>query len=179
MHAIDPVTPWGYTNDADVICDGIVFYQTPSHGGYKVSHQLNEEIPEYMRNENGWYEEDVEWCKVVVALPDKFNDDLVKTATRTLRDWYPNEYEHFFGVELKEGESFKRDKENFRTRHYNDFVVVSAINSQQYKGFVECLVRRESDNARRVFLIPSDEYDMGKFGFVVTDPSKYTTLFQK
>jgi hypothetical protein len=43
-----------------------------SHEGIKLSSERNEQIPEYMRKADGWYEEDEQWAIVAVVYPDAF-----------------------------------------------------------------------------------------------------------
>jgi ParB family chromosome partitioning protein len=57
--------------------------------------------------------------------------------------------------------------------HATDWIVVSAITSEQQNGFVECIAtpggKRDKAIEERRFLVPADEYDIGRFGFVI-DP---------
>ncbi len=62
-------TPWGKADYANQYTRGIIFYGTPSHGGFKVSNGMNAKMPDVLRNEDGWYEEDCEWAKVAFFLP--------------------------------------------------------------------------------------------------------------
>ena len=55
-------TPWGRAQSRTVIIPGIVSYSTSSHGGIKLDADLNKNVPQYMRNTDGWYEEDTEWA---------------------------------------------------------------------------------------------------------------------
>lgn len=104
------VTPWGMSDHVTRYARGINFYDTPSHGGYKVSAKLNASMPEPLRNADGWYEEDCEWCKVVLAFPQYFPfKDWA--AEKTLRNWFPDKWEAFYGKKLQPGESFKRDEQ--------------------------------------------------------------------
>ena len=61
-------TPWGQADDVRVHAKGILFYQTPSHGGFHLDTQCNALIPDHWRNADGWYEEDSEWAKVAVTF---------------------------------------------------------------------------------------------------------------
>ena len=73
-------TPWGVSDYADIVAPGIVFYSTPSHGGYKVDKTLLATIPKKYVNASGWYEEDCEALKVVLAFPQYFTADKVELA---------------------------------------------------------------------------------------------------
>ena len=54
-------------------------------------------MPEYMRNTDGWYEEDEQWAKVAVVFPDAFLSGTVVDAYGTLKNWHPDAYEKFTG----------------------------------------------------------------------------------
>lgn len=118
-------TPWGAPQHMTTLADGIQSVSTGSHGGRKLSAERNAQMRDYMRNEDGWYEEDSEWAKVAVVFPDAFGADVV-TAYRTLRNWKPDAYERFTGRVLKPGDSYIRDQQTFRRDHANSLIVVSA-----------------------------------------------------
>ena len=143
-------TPWGLSQAKQNFAVGINFYSTASHGGFKVSTKKNELIPEYMRNSNGWYEEDCDWAKVVVVFNEYFEIEAYNDACNTLRNWFPDEYEQFFNTVLQEGESRKRDEDLARIRNMNDFVVKWAKGDWDKnvpKGMVGVGFYRESDGA--------------------------------
>jgi len=52
-----------------------------------------------------------------------------------------------------------------------DWVVISAIYSDQHRGFTEVIAtrggRRDPKSEERRFLVPSGEYKAGAFGFVI------------
>lgn len=102
-------TPWGYSDSQEQIQPGIIFYSTPSHGGYHVSAALNRTMPDSLRLDGGWYEEDCDWARVVVAFPLHFPPETVEEAKATLRAWCPRAYERFYGVTLNPGESYMLD----------------------------------------------------------------------
>lgn len=79
-------TPWGAPQHITLLAEGIRSVSTGSHGGIKLSAERNEQMPDYMRNDDGWYEEDSEWAKVTVVFQDAFGADVV-TAYGTLRNW--------------------------------------------------------------------------------------------
>ena len=66
-----------------------------------------------------------------------------------------------------------RTSGSFDSDHAADWIVISAINSTQRPGFVECVATlggdRSSRNERR-YLVPSGEYEIGPFGFVIDPP---------
>ena len=81
-------TPWGGSDHATQYGDGgVVFYSTPSHGGFFVPASLRKGMaPEY-RNDDGWYEEDCEWAKVALAFPDLFTPRERAAAAKTWEGW--------------------------------------------------------------------------------------------
>ncbi len=161
-------TPWGKANYKKPIVPGITFYGTPSHGGIKVKAKINHRIPEYIRKEDGWYEEDCDWAIVTFIFPQFFSWEERSQAKHTFMNWYPDEYEKFTGEILKEGESYKKDEKNFLLAHKNDYLVLSAWGDWHKdvpKGFVGIFAGRggrlsngqySPDTA--YFLVPEIEY---------------------
>ena len=112
-------TPWGLADGETRRAEGIVSYSTPSHGGMKLCRALNARMPEYMRAPGGWYEEDVAYTKVIVVFPDKFSTDEVDNAKRAFREWFPGEYEKFYGIQLQDRE--KNEREETRGKQLEDY----------------------------------------------------------
>jgi hypothetical protein len=77
-------TPWGRAETARLQGEGVVFYSTPSHGGFRLDARRNAQIPERWRNESRWYEEDWQWAKVAVSFPELFADDDLDTARQIM-----------------------------------------------------------------------------------------------
>lgn len=176
-------TPWGKPDHVKEYAEGIVFYGTPSHGGFKLGRERNAMVPDYMRREGGWYEEDCEWAIVAMVHPIAFKDDpkALEEARRSLRSWFPDEYERFFGVELKPGESFKRDERDFYRDHAADWLTLAAWGDWHERvpaGMVGVVAsiggdRTTGREAHRYFLVPKDEYETGhRFSFIV-DPARH------
>jgi hypothetical protein len=113
-------TPWGTADSWKAFGEGITFYGTPEHGGFHVRHHLNVQIPDYMRRRGGWYEEDCEWSIIATVFPDRFSSKEQEQARATFRNWFPAEYERFYGVTLAPGESFMRDREVFNSAREQD-----------------------------------------------------------
>jgi hypothetical protein len=175
-------TPWGAPQHITLLAEGIRSVSTASHGGVKLSPERNAQMPDYMRNEDGWYEEDSEWAKVAVVFPDAFGADVV-TAYGTLRNWEPDAYEKFTGQALKPGDSHIRDEQTFRRDHANSLIAVSAYGSwaswvpQGFVGVHAYFGGRDehghTNGKARAFLVPKDEYDVrSAHGFVI-DPAKH------
>lgn len=84
-------TPWGKSQSKQKVVRGINFYSTAGHGGYKVSKKLNASIPDCLRNEDGWYEEDCEYLKVIISFPQYFSQTLRDHACRTFKLYFNND----------------------------------------------------------------------------------------
>jgi hypothetical protein len=130
-------TPWGKAQSAQEVITGMYFVTTAGHGGMKLSIKLNKLIPDYMRNQGGWYEEDIDWCipYVILATHDlltnpKFGEDVDK-AVALLRNWKPMMYERFFDVVLKPGESMKKDEMTWQSYNADKLQVLAAWGSGQ------------------------------------------------
>ena len=174
-------TPWGVADYAREYAAGIVFYGTPSHGGFKLSAERLVRMHPALRETDGWFEEDCDWAKVAFAFPECFTDEQHEAAIRALKDWYPDEYEVVTGETLAPGDSHIKDQRLFHERHAQDWVVISAIRSDRHPGMVECIAalggkRGEwgrSDPEKRRYLVSDAEYDRcGEFGFVI-DPDRH------
>ncbi len=163
-------TIWGWSKDKTTIAPGIEFFTTSSHGGYVLSPERNEEIPDYMRNNSHCYEEDCEWSKVVITFKQYFSEEQYQKAVKTLKDWFPEEYEIFFGETIKPGESYIKDMREFAESNSDNFIGFSAFGSWHKtvpKGFVGVYLRRESDRKEITKLVPKQEYDERWEKFVI------------
>jgi hypothetical protein len=169
-------TPWGPAQDRKSYGRGIVFYSTAGHGGFHVCPTLDASMPPHLRRDDGWYEEDCDWCLVVVAFPDRFDAEMREQADRTVCNWHPEAWETHHHKQLEPGQSFVRDERCFREAHRQDYVVTSAVGDWHEDvpaGFVGVSARRASDNAEIRALVPADEYAAPRrFGFVV-DPGRH------
>lgn len=81
-------TPWGRADYRYKYCSGINSYGTPGHGGFKVSAKMLAKMPEALRNPDGWYEEDCEACKVIIAFPHLFDAGKVASAQKSFDFWF-------------------------------------------------------------------------------------------
>ena len=105
-------TPWGMSDYSKKFGPGITFYGTPSHGGFRVSIGKLRKMPIILQGlhfpQPGWFEEDSAYCAVMIAFPEYFSEEDVTNAKATLKNWYPDEYEKFYGEIIPDGESFVR-----------------------------------------------------------------------
>lgn len=82
-------TPWGFAESETYYGRGLVFYSTPSHGGFHVAPWLLKNMPEPYRSHTpfcgqpGWYEEDCDWAVVALAFPQFFTQEELESARRT------------------------------------------------------------------------------------------------
>jgi hypothetical protein len=75
-------TPWGRADYMEPVADGIMLVMTPRHGGFHLSPERNAQVPKRWRAASfnglawqGWYEEDCDWCIVVLTFPEEFDAD--------------------------------------------------------------------------------------------------------
>ena len=170
-------TPWGPSQGGTVYAEGIVAYSTAGHGGFRLSAERNRKVLPMLRGEGGWYEEDACWAIVALTFPELFTALERRHAEQTVKDSWPDAWESISGTMLAPGESRTKDQGAFEARYANDWIVVSAITSDQQKGFVECVAtpggKRRAGTEERRFLVPAAEYEIGRFGFVI-DPDRHT-----
>ncbi|RWK66824.1 hypothetical protein [Mesorhizobium sp.] len=166
-------TPWGPSQGATVYAEGVVFHSTASHGGFHLSLERNGKVHAGLRAADGFYEEDECWAIVAFTFPQLFTSFERRCAERTMKDSFPDAWEAITGNVLQPGESWKKDERTFLAEHANDWIVVSAITSDHEKGFVEVIAtpggKRGPGTEERRFLVPSDDYRIGRFGFVVDE----------
>jgi len=78
-------TPWGAAQHTKQVAPGITRIDTASHGGYHLSAERIQAMPEQLRRfkpyaGEGWYEEDCDWAIVALAFPQHFDDYAVMCA---------------------------------------------------------------------------------------------------
>jgi hypothetical protein len=173
-------SPWGAIQDKRELAPGIWTVSTAGHGGIKLSRERNAAMPNYMRNEGGWYEEDCEWAKAAVVHPIGFQR-VVKIegkpdrtefeyAMEVFRNWHPDQYERFSGIPLEKGQSLIRDEQIFKLENENNFVVTAAWGEWAHwvpKGKVGVVAKRDSDKAEKWFLVDGALYQKRRGNFVI------------
>lgn len=169
-------TPWGPSQGATLYAEGITCHSTAGHGGFFLSAERNRKVNPMLRSRDGYYEEDECWAIVAISFPHLFTSFERRCAESTMKDSWPDEWETITGTVLQPGESRRKDERAFLAEHADDWLVQSAILSDQHPGFTEVIAtkggRHGHDVERRRFLVPSAEYRMGRFGFVV-DPGRH------
>lgn len=98
-------SPWGLVQEAEEIAPGIWQVHTAGHGGIKLSAQRNRLVPDYLRCDRGWYEEDCDWAIVAVVFPEPFRvlkpwqvekgKSHYDYAVESMQRWHPEEYARF------------------------------------------------------------------------------------
>jgi hypothetical protein len=166
-------TPWGASQGATLYAEDVVFHSTAGHGGFHISADRNRRVHPLLRAEGGWYEEDECWAAVAITFPHLFTAFERRCAERTIKDSWPHAWEAIFGTVLQPGESREKDRRAFEAAHALDWLVASAITSKHRPDFVEVVAtlggKRGPGTEERRFLVPCDEYDVGRFGFVVDE----------
>lgn len=166
-------TPWGPSQGAVHYGEGVVFHSTSGHGGFHLSSERNAKVHPLLLEVGGWYEEDAAWAAVATAWPNLFTALERRQAEETLRHNWPDVWEAIKGRKLRPGESRSRDAEAFAHDHAQDWVVISAIYSDHHPGFTEVVAtlggRRDQKAEERRFLVPSADYKVGPFGFVIDE----------
>jgi hypothetical protein len=84
-------TPWGRADSIEKVADGIEFYSTPSHGGFRLSnerliqlHAVHGPVKTFCGHAE-WFEEDCDWAYVATAFPEHFNAEQLAHAGATLK----------------------------------------------------------------------------------------------
>lgn len=169
-------TPWGPSQGEIVYADGVVFHSTAGHGGFLLSPDRNRKVHQLIRVTGGTYEEDEAWAIVAFSFPHLFTAFERRAAEKTMKDSFPDAWEAITGNVLDPGDSRKKDERAFFAEYRDDWIVVSAIVSDYQPGFTEVIAtpggKRGLGSEERRFLVPSGEYRVGRFGFVI-DPERH------
>lgn len=175
-------SPWGPIQDVYPIADGIVSVSTAGHGGIKLDRKRQAAMPDYLKREGGWYEEDCEWSLpgvVYGAFFEAKKPGTFQAAKDTMANWFPELFEKFFGVELQPEQSYILRERKFHADHADSWITIAAWGDWHDKvpaGMVGVVAtkggkRGQGDHARpeeKWFLVPESEYDKrDHFGFVI------------
>ena len=87
------ISPWGEVQHKESIAPGILFVETASHGGILLGSDLHAKMRPEWRTPDQWYEEDCEYCRVVLTFPQYFPEHII-TASRMMLENHP---EYFVG----------------------------------------------------------------------------------
>ena len=174
-------TPWGMSDSQTTLADGITSISTPGHGGIHLRPDINELMPDYMRNTPGFYEEDCEWAQVAVVFPQVF-EKKIKGAKNSLRNYQPEMYERFFNTIVMPGESRCRDEHIHQMQNHDKYQTLTAWGDWQ-EGVPEGMVGVFAGRGGRLgngpypadtayFLVPEIEY-RNRNGTFIVDESRH------
>lgn len=142
---------------------GFRFTDTPSHGYYYVSEELQQAIPSALREYR--YEEDCAWSIPVFVHRHMFTREIQEFAIASLSRWYWKEFEKLTGIILLDGESDEKDKCCDRLRNIGNERVNGAYGSWCFgvpKGWVyvetEVYNGKGNEPEGQSYLIDKDEY---------------------
>jgi hypothetical protein len=189
-------TPWGSAQQVTHIAHGIRSVSTSGHGGVLVSPSKNVLIPEYMRRNDGAYEEDCDWAIPAIVFEKEWRSWADSTdwtsgqvqlecAWSTFLNWHPDAYEKFTGKKLQAGESYLRDEQLLKAETRDQYVVKSAWGDWQKgvpKEMVGVAAYRASDGDCKYFTIPAVEYRersnkaLGKASCFVVMPDRHSEV---
>jgi hypothetical protein len=94
-----PITPWGRADVRTIYADGISSYETPSHGGFRLTKAREAELDAKLREVGlsaeqarmgypaGWYEEDCSAYAIAFAWPEVWPGHTPAEALEGLRRW--------------------------------------------------------------------------------------------
>ncbi len=145
---------------AMIYAEGVVSHSTATHRGIHLSSDRNKRVDVALRADGGWYEEDAEWAIVAITFPDLFTSHEHKRAHET----YPEQLaeclgENLHGLELAPGESWAKDKAAFDRAYADDWIAVSAIQSDYHPDMTEVITtrggRRNGHAEEMRFLVPA------------------------
>lgn len=83
-------TPWGPSQSATQIAQGIVSHSTAGHGGIHLSTARLAQMPAGLRmvktysGSPQWFEEDCDWSLVALAFPEHFTGQQIAAAVSTV-----------------------------------------------------------------------------------------------
>lgn len=126
-------TIWGTPDTRGQRLPGIWHVTTPSHGGFVLSEQRQAAMPDSLRLDSPFYEEDVNWALVVLAFEPEFagaGDPLfdieANLAHQIARNWCPDRYTAFTGKPVEVHDSHVMRRRRAYEGQLGNIVVVSA-----------------------------------------------------
>jgi hypothetical protein len=159
-------TPWGKADQVYDRGEGIISVSTPGHGGLKLDRKRNAMVHPAWRCAGGWYEEDLDWA--IVALTFKgvagFDEDDIKQAHQTLRDYYPDEYQTATGEVLTSATSRELAEREEKEAARGKLQITGAWGNwatNVLPGQIGVSARVDGDrlNPERYFVMAAEEYN--------------------
>ncbi|WP_221091565.1 DUF7007 domain-containing protein [Deinococcus aquaedulcis] len=83
-------SPWGPVLEREDVMPGVVYVTTHRHGGYHLAPEVNARIPADVRQESGWYEQDIQGALCAHFVPFE-GADPVQVAV-VIETQYPQLY---------------------------------------------------------------------------------------
>lgn len=106
-------TLWDTPDMATQRLPGVWWVKTPSHGGFVLSDERQAAMPDALRFESIYYEEDVDWSLVILGFEAEFaackdpHFDIERgIAHQTARHWRPRQYGSFTGQIITPSDSY-------------------------------------------------------------------------
>jgi hypothetical protein len=121
------ITPMGWLSDRQTTYtlpgsdEGIVCHFAPevdTMGAFFVPEGINRFIPEYLRNADGWYDQEMcfDAAALIISLPEFFSSWEIVEALKTMKGLRPEAYDRFISEARAEGnkaDSFSEMFDNF------------------------------------------------------------------
>jgi hypothetical protein len=118
-------TPWGTSDGSTKYARGVIFYNTPGHGGFHLSATRNAQVHPALRKAGGWYEEDCEYHVVVFTFPDLFPGKR-ESSIASLKQYNPDGYTAATGQAVSLEESYVLRARVEREANKDRYVTVAA-----------------------------------------------------
>jgi hypothetical protein len=179
-------TPWEEIDYATIYAPGLVQLVCAAHGGFRVSKELVEQMPEVLRvriedDGFGWYEEDEKWSLVFLGLPQFFTAREQRQARRMVSETFPKALDYLDG-RTSGPDALKRAKRFISEERFDwaaslrgptrpDGLVPVHTHINGYWGWRDL----SDDDFRRLwtFLVP--EKDLASEDFEI-DPERYQEI---
>jgi hypothetical protein len=167
--AIPKRSPWGAVQHSEVLGTGVVGVSTAGHGGIKLDATRNKKVHPAWRNDDGWYEEDIEAEIVAWTFIELFPNASRDRVAAALKNWLPREYAAVTGEVVSMEDSFILRKEKFDEENKAKYVVRAAWGEWHENvpfGKVGVVARRESNGDEKYLLVDADEYQARNHQYV-------------
>ena len=106
------MSPWGKVRHCEKLTDWLYSAGTVTRGGFKLRKDFNEKVPKYLRDKDGWYEEDYHKDIILVIFFEQLINELVPSSfknavvhwglesyVKSFKRYYPDEYKKFYNLE--------------------------------------------------------------------------------
>lgn len=82
-------TPWGVARSCTDHGDGVLLYSAAEQDGFHLSEEANARMPERLRLPDGWYHDDGDSARVVIAMPHLFTSLEIRDASQAAAEAFP------------------------------------------------------------------------------------------